>query len=285
MKKKLKFFLKIKYILMILTILMLGSIVVTYSMGGNISSYKNALVSVISPIRSSIHGVKNFFTGLAEKKADRDELIAEVESLQAENEELRQQIDDFSSEKYELNELRDLMELAQAYNEYPTIGATVIAKNTGNWFYEFTIDKGSDDGIELDMNVLARGGLAGIVTDVGKNYSIVTSIIADDMNVSAVSSTNRDTCIVSGDLELLSDGYIRVMYIASDASIGEYERIITSTTSSKYLPGILIGYAHGIAMDSNELTQSGYLIPAVDFAHLEHVLVIQQTKTAMFKEQ
>lgn len=285
MKKRLKFFLKIKYILMILTILMLGSIVVTYSMGKTIADYKNALVSVVSPVRNSIHGVKSFFTGLSEKSADRDELLAEVESLQAENEELRQQIDDFSSEKYELNELRDLMQLADAYAEYPTIGATVIAKNTGNWFYEFTIDKGSDDGIELDMNVLAAGGLAGIVTDVGKNYSIVTSIIADDMNVSAVSSTGRDSCIVSGDLELLNDGYIRIMYIAKDASIGEYERIITSTTSSKYLSGILIGYALNITMDSNELTQSGYLIPAVDFAHMEHVLVIQKTKTSMFQEE
>ncbi len=285
MKRKLKIFLKIKYILMILTIVMLGLVVVTYSMGGSIYSYKNMLSSAISPIRNSIQGIRDFFTGISERNADREELLAEVEALQAENEELRQQISDFSSEKYELNELRDLLNLAQSYSEYSTVGATVIAKNTGNWFYEFTIDKGSEDGIELDMNVLARGGLAGIVTDVGKNYSIVTSIIADDMNVSAVSSTGRDSCIVSGDLELLDEGYIRLMYLPGDASVGEYERIITSTTSSKYLPGILIGYAFNITMDSNELTQSGYLIPAVDFAHLEHVVVIQKTKTSMLQEE
>jgi rod shape-determining protein MreC len=285
MKRKLKFFLKIKYVLMILTILLLGSIVVTYSMGGTISSYKNAVSSAVSPIRNSIHGVKRFFSGLSEKQSDREALLEQVASLEAENEDLQSQLDDFQDERYELNELRDLLELKDAYSDYPTVGATVIAKNTGNWFYEFTIDKGSDDGIEPDMNVLASGGLAGIVTDVGKNYSIVTSIIADDMNVSAVSSTTRDACIVSGDLELLENGYIRMMYISSDANIGTLERIITSTTSSKYLPGILIGYAYEITMDSNELTQSGYLIPAVDFAHLEHVLVIQKTKTSMFKEE
>jgi rod shape-determining protein MreC len=285
MKRKLKFFLKIKYVLMILTILLLGSIVVTYSMGGTISSYKNALSSAVSPIRSSMHQVKSFFTGISEKSSERDALLEQVSSLEAENEELQAQIDDFKDERYELNELRDLLELQDAYSEYPTVGATVIAKTTGNWFYEFTIDKGADDGIEVDMNVLAGNGLAGIVTDVGKNYSIVTSIIADDMNVSAVSSTTRDSCIVSGDLELLDEGYIRLMYISSDANIGTLERIITSTTSSKYLPGILIGYAYDITMDSNELTQSGYLIPAVDFAHLEHVLVIQKTKTSMFKKE
>ncbi len=285
MKRRFRFFLQLKYILLILTALMLASIVITYSYGGNITSYKNAISSAISPIRSSISGIKSFFSGISEKNTDVDELLAEVESLEAENDELRQQINDFSSEKYELNELRDLLELSESYSEYPTVGATVIAKNTGNWFYEFTIDKGSEDGIEVDMNVLARGGLAGIVTDVGKNYSIVTSIIADDMNVSAVSSTSRDSCIVSGDLELLDDGYIRIMYISSDATIGEAERIITSTTSSKYLPGILIGYAHDITTDSGELTQSGYLIPAVDFAHIENVVVILKTKTSMLDEE
>jgi rod shape-determining protein MreC len=285
MKRKLRFFLKIKYILMILTILLLGSIVLTYAFGGTIASYKNALAGAVSPIRNSISSVKNFFSGMSEKRTDRDTLLEQVSSLEAQNEELQQQIDDFQDQLYELNELRDLLDLEDSYSDYPTIGATVIAKNTGNWFYEFTIDKGSEDGVEEDMNVLARGGLAGIVTDVGKNYSIVTSIIADDMNVSAVSSTTRDACIVSGDLELLSNGYIRLMYIASDAKIGELERIITSTTSSKYLPGILIGYAYDITMDSNELTQSGYLIPAVDFAHLEHVLVVQKTKTSMFTEE
>ncbi len=285
MKKKFKFYLKLKYVLMLLTIVMLTLIVVTYALGGSISSYKSILAGWMSPIRSSIQNVKDFFSDLADQSTEKEELLAQIESLEAENEELLQQISDFSSEKYELNELRDLLELAGTYSEYPTVGATVIAKNTGNWFYEFTIDKGSDDGIEVDMNVLASGGLAGIVTDVGKNYSIVTSIIADDMNVSAVSSVSRDSCIVSGDLELLDEGFIRITNLSTSATVGEYERIITSTTSSKYLSGILIGYAYNITTDSNELTQSGYLIPAVDFAHMEHVLVITQTKASMLSDE
>ena len=285
MKRKLKFILKIKYILLILTILLLGSIVISYNMGYTISDYKNAFSSAISPIRNSIYGIRSFFSDLTLKNAEKEELAQKCESLEAENEELKNQIDNYNSQIYELNELRDLLALAESYDEYPTVGATVIAKNTGNWFYEFTIDKGSEDGIELDMNVLAKGGLAGIVTDVGRNYSIVTSIIADDMNVSAVSANSRDSCIVSGDLELLSDGYIRIMYISDKAEIGEYERIITSTTSSKYLSGILIGYALNISLDSNELTKSGYLIPAVDFEHLEHVVVIKKTKSSMLTDE
>ena len=54
---------------------------------------------------------------------------------------------------------------------------------------------------------------------------------------------------------------------------------MTSNISSKYLPGILIGYASDISVDSQQLTMSGYLIPAADFDDLQEVLVITRTKS------
>ena len=56
--------------------------------------------------------------------------------------------------------------------------------------------------------------------------------------------------------------------------------IVTSNISEKYLEGILIGYAKDITLDSNNLTQSGYIVPAVDFKHINTVLVILDKKTA-----
>ena len=73
-------------------------------------------------------------------------------------------------------------------------------KNSGNWFNTFTIDKGSNDGIEVDMNVMAGSGLVGIVTDVGPNYAKVTSIINDTSKVSGMVTTTSDNLIVSGSL-------------------------------------------------------------------------------------
>ena len=54
--------------------------------------------------------------------------------------------------------------------------------------------------------------------------------------------------------------------------------LLTSYISDKYVPGILIGYVTGIENDSNRLTKSGYVVPVVDFGHLEEVLVITQQK-------
>jgi rod shape-determining protein MreC len=62
------------------------------------------------------------------------------------------------------------------------------------------------------------------------------------------------------------------------------EQIVTSHISSKYLPGILVGYISKIEVDSNNLTRSGHITPAVDFQHLQEVLVITTTKEDLLNE-
>ena len=60
--------------------------------------------------------------------------------------------------------------------------------------------------------------------------------------------------------------------------IGPGEQLVTSNISDKYLEGILIGYISSIKRDSNNLTYSGTVTPAVDFKHLQEVLVILDKK-------
>ena len=128
------------------------------------------------------------------------------------------------------------------------------------------------------MNVIADGGLVGIVTEVGDNYSKVTTIISDGINVSAKFEKTSDICIVEGDLKLIDTGVIKVSNIKKEADVETGDMLLTSYISDKYVPGILIGYITEIKDDSNNLTKSGYLTPVVDFAHLEEVLVITQLK-------
>ena len=59
--------------------------------------------------------------------------------------------------------------------------------------------------------------------------------------------------------------------------------IITSHISEKYHQGLLIGYVKEVTMDSNNLSQSGYIVPAVDFKHIQKVLVIMDEKVDLSK--
>ena len=91
--------------------------------------------------------------------------------------------------------------------------------------------------------------------------------------------------IVTGDLILMAENSIRFgQLVDSKNLVAEGDKIVTSNISDKYLPNILIGYINKINMDSNNLTKSGYLTPAVDFEHLEEVLVITDTKQTITEQ-
>ena len=129
------------------------------------------------------------------------------------------------------------------------------------------------------MNVIADGGLVGIVTETGRTYAKVCSIINDSSCVSAKSSQAGDTCVVQGNSESVQkDGTIDVTYISKDADMKEGEELITSHISSKYLEGIKIGTVSKISTDSSNLTKSAKVTQFVDFQHIEFVECITQLK-------
>lgn len=209
-----------------------------------------------------------------------------MEQLREKNLKLQEQVDSLITEnnylqadQSELERLQELYQLDQNYADYEKVGAHVIGKDSGNWFNIFTIDKGSKDGIEVDMNVMAQSGLVGIVVDVGPTWAKVRSIIDDSTNISGMALSTSDTCIVSGDLSLMSEGQIRFEQMENnDNVVNVGDQIVTSYISDKYLQGILIGYVSEVNVDSNNLTRSGYITPAVDFKNLQEVLVITTTK-------
>lgn len=215
-----------------------------------------------------------------------------MEQLRSENQQFQEQVDSLITEnnylqadQSELERLQELYQLDQNYADYEKTGAHVIGKDSGNWFNSFTIDKGSRDGIEVDMNVMAQSGLVGIVVDVGPTWAKVRSIIDDSTNISGMALSTSDTCIVSGDLSLMSEGQIRFEQMENnDNVVNVGDQIVTSYISDKYLQGILIGYVSEVNVDSNNLTRSGYITPAVDFKNLQEVLVITTTKADLTGE-
>ena len=284
-KKGEKFTLPSKYLLFILTVICVALILLTFNTNFLKGSSGTVLGYVFVPFQKGITTVSTYLN-------DRAQELERVRELLAENEALKQQVNELTIEnttlqqdRYELTNLRELYALDAQYADYDKVGARIIAKDSGNWFHSFVIDKGAEDGITLDMNVIAGQGLVGRVVDVHDSWSKVTSIIADTSNVSGEVLATEDKLVVSGDLELYSQGYIRfAQLVDSDNAVKEGDKIVTSDISEKFLPGILIGYVSTISQDANNLTKSGTLTPAVDFEHLSEVLVILETKQVITED-
>ena len=273
---------KSKYIFIVLTVLCVMMIVLSSVKDGLMNPIRNTIGYVLVPLQS---GVNRVGYGLYEELQDHRNLKA----VQKENKRLNEQIDLLTEENNrlaqnegELSRLRDLYALDQDYLQYEKVAARVIAKDSENWFQVFRIDKGSQDGIRVDQNVMANGGLVGIVTDVGLNYATVRSIIDDESRVSAMCLQSSSTCIVAGDLTLYQQGRLRITDMQKNATIQDGDRIVTSNISSKFMPGILVGYAVDIRDDEKKLMKTGYLIPAADFDDLTEVLVLKDVKSDSF---
>lgn len=278
-KKGEKFTLPSKYLLFILTILCCIMLVITFTTDIFDKPMGYAVNYVIVPYQKGISAIGSRLS------AKKDELES-ITALMEENAALKEKITELENDntkllqdKYELNNLRALFNLDAMYETYEKTGARVIYHDSSNWFSNFIVDKGSNDGIELNMNVISGNGLVGYVSMVGPDWSRVTSIISDTTNVSGTVLSASQNLIVSGSLELINDGYISYSQLLDDKDkVGIGDKVVTSNISDKYLPGILIGYINSIETDSNNLTKSGLLIPAVDFENIDEVLIIVNLK-------
>ena len=279
MRKKKRFSIPSKYLLLVLTLLCIGLMLLTFTTDLATGPLRSVSNYVFVPIQKGINQIGWWIS-------DKKENLADLKEVRAKNQELQQQVDELTEEntilqqdKFELERLRELVKLDSEYSDYQKVGARIIGKDPGNWFDKFLIDKGTNDGLAVDMNVIAGGGLVGIITEVGPDYATVRSIIDDTTNVSAMIETTSDRCIVEGNLQLMNEGIIQFSELSDkENKVNAGDKVVTSIISSKYLPRILIGYVKEIVPDANNLTKSGTITPVVDFEHLEEVLGITDLK-------
>ncbi len=253
-------------------------IFVSFRYREKLSPVKTAVGNVISPMQDGINSIGRAISDQVDKLTSLNKLLKENESLNKQVSTLSYENKILLQDKYELDRFRDLYKLDKKYADYPKVGARVIDADLNSWYSSFRIDKGTDDGIAVDMNVIAGNGLVGIIEEVGKNWARVKSIIDDSSNVSGMFLKTSDQCIVNGDLELYNSGVIGVELISKDAEVSDGYEVVTSPISDKYLQGILIGYISDLTADSNNLTQTAHLTPAVDFDRIEEVLIITELK-------
>ena len=283
MRRRFKVNIAPRYILLGLTVLCLILIFVSFKYSEAVAPAKTFVGRVMTPMQKGINQIGSFIHSKAELINSVEDLTKENKALQQEISKLKSENNNLLQDKYELDTYRKLYKLDQDYKTYPKVAATVISYDPNNWYSTITIDKGSRDGLTEEMNVIADEGLVGIITEVGYNYSVVRLVVDDASNVGGMFRDSGDTCNVKGNLELFTSGLIEMNLIKKDAVIEVGNEVVTSKVSNKFLPGILIGYVDSVSLDSANMSQSGYIRPAVDFSKLDTVLVITELKEELLK--
>ena len=290
-RKKVRFHfnLKSKHLLVIMTLFCGSCIVATAASGTTSAPLQNVAGFLVVPFEKGISGVSNMFGDVKNSLRDKQDVLQENEELKKKLVFVSNQLEWSRKSSAEETELKnscfffliskELYNLDQEYTDYPKVAARIISKDPGNWYDTFMINKGTNDGIHVDNNVIAGKGLVGIVTEVGPSWATVRSIIDDSSNVSAMAVSTSDNCVVTGDLELIDEGKLSFEQLYDqDNKVTVGERIVTSNISEKYVEGLFIGYVSEIQQDPNNLTKTGTIVTPVDFGHLKDVFVITVNK-------
>ncbi len=243
---------------------------------------ENAFGYIITPLQSFNISIPDWFGGIANYFKGISSLDAENKELKAELLEARAELNRLKLVENENIQLEALVELQQDYSQYSTIGAKVIAKDPGNWFSSFIIDKGTNYGLEKNMVVMNEDGLVGKISECGYNYSKVVSIINDTDAVSAESLRTNDIGYVVADFSGEAKCKMQYSDVSADILVGD--EIVTSHLSEIFPEGISIGHVSELTVDSQTSMHYAIIEPSVDFSKLKYVLVLDTSFEKEFIE-
>ncbi len=230
----------------------------------------NKGMSYISkPFTAVTRTVRNTVSGLFSYR----QLQEELETLTAEKEELERQLALTALAKSELEELRELSELLNyeyTSEKFNVVTADITSFDGSNWTNIFTIDCGTEAGIEIGDVVINGDGLIGKISDAGEGWAKVVSVIDDGTKVSFRLARDRKLLgVVEGNQQGNINGYM----LKGDANVAEGDIIITSGMAT-YPAGLEIGTIQSITYNSDTLLKEITVEPAVDFRSLKKVSVI-----------
>ena len=148
--------------------------------------------------------------------------------------------------------------------------ADITSFDGSNWTNIFTIDKGTEAGIEAGDVVINGDGLIGKISQAGDGWAQVVSIIDDGAKVSFMVARDRKLLgVVEGNQQAQIAGYM----LKGNATAAEGDIIITSGMGT-YPAGLEIGTIKPLTYNSDTLLKEITVEPAADFRSLKKVSVI-----------
>ena len=227
------------------------------------------LMWILRPLQIASQGTANWVKGFQE---NYDTLAG----FRSENERLRKRIQSLEIEKQRLLEaeatnLRLKQQLDfRSHLTGTAITATIIANSASSWFQSCTIDKGSADGVQKGMAVVTPLGVVGQVVSVTARTAKVLLLTDPNSGIDVVVQRTRSRGIVSGSLE---NGTV-LKYVKRSEDIQAGDRLITSGLDGVFPKGMMVGAVIKVRKQHLGLFQFIEVLPAVQSARVEEVLVV-----------
>ena len=274
---------KLAVTIIVLSVTFLGLIVYTVKRE-NKNIIESGAGSTLNPLQSIIYKGTNkvketldFFLNFSDVKAENKELIKK-------NEELEDKLLTYSDLKDENERLRQILNFTEERNNYNYIECDIIGYSGGNFLDGYIVNKGKNADIQKGMIVIASQGLVGQVTNVGENWSIIQSLVNENISVSVMVESTRDaTGYLKGFKDSQNRNLAKVYDLPMESEIKEGDVIMTSGVGMIYPKEIKIGEVISVEEDKVKVMKTAVVKPYVDFNKLEELFIVSPKDTREIK--
>jgi len=272
-----------KALLCVLAVIM--GIMIYQAASGAYASLPEAIVgTVVTPIvkfSSSIsNGVGGFFNSLlnaSDTQKENDKLKNELASAY-------DKLSEFEKYKEENSQLKEFLEIKEQNTDYKMMSAQVIGRDSTSHFGEFTVNKGSLSGIDLNAPVITAQGLVGIVSHVGPTYCTVRTILDPEINVGVYNTRTQETGVASGDAALANSGKTKLRLLPRDTTLLSGDIIQTSGIGGMFPEGLLVGTIESIRAENSGVSMYAEIKPIVDVYEVTNVMILTDFSEDELKE-
>ena len=247
------------------------------AIGGSLTG-KSGSGSLVQSLLTPFRAGASYLTDRAEHLYN---YMFEYESLLAENQRLKEQLSQMEDDarradsvSRENDRLRAMLEFTQLNPEYDFAEGYIISWSSNDWSNTFTINQGTEAGIAPGMcAITANGELVGLVDEAGPNYAVIKSVLDSSLEISATIASSGYNGMVKGGYASGMDGYLRMNYLPSSATIRNNDQVVT-TGSTLYPRDLVLGYVIDAGFDATGVAKFALLQPAANVSSLEQVFIL-----------
>lgn len=262
------------FIVMLTLVILLGGVPAILGAMGQGDIVRSAAVSLLTPLRrgayaigDALHGYLEYFTAFDRLKAENAALAAALDEAEGKLSDARLLADE--------NEwMRAYLGIKRLHTDFVFCDANLIGREAGTYMTAFTLDRGSGAEVTVGMPVITEDGVCGRVTEVGKTFCRVSTVLAHDASIGAYVERSGEVGIVCGDLDYGKNGECLLRYLPFDADIEVGDRILSSGLGSVYPRGLVIGEVTAVTGDAYDHTKIAVVRPAADLAGLTRVMIL-----------
>ena len=269
---------KLRVILIVAVLLAAGLTVLSNAMGQTIPDM--LVQGALAPFKAAANGLTDQAEQLYGYMFNYETLLAENEALKAQIAEMEDEARQADAYQRENERLREALDLTATHEDYVLVDGYIIGRSSNDWINTLTINQGSNVGIEDGQCAMtANGEVVGLVTDVGPNYAIITTVLDSSLEISATIASSGYNGMTRGGYTDGRKDLMRMDYLPSSSIIRNKDQVVTAG-STVYPRNLILGYVVDAGYDTTGVAKYAMVEPAIEIGRLEQIFILTDYNTS-----